>query len=118
MNFDFENMKVKTKNALNKAGTITGEALINIGEFVKDNPEASTLIAGALGVGLKEYGKMKRSSDRRREESLKDRRFYDHSTGHSYITKREPTNSERREIDRRRRMGESYGDILYSMRLL
>ena len=54
----------------------------------------------------------------RKEESLKDLYCYDRSLGHYWRLKRELTNKEWLEIDRRKNNGERLSDILAQMKVL
>lgn len=54
----------------------------------------------------------------RKEETLKDLYCYDRSLGHYWKLRRELTNKEWLEIDRRKKNGERLSDILAEMRVL
>lgn len=54
----------------------------------------------------------------RKEETLKDLYCYDRSLGHYWRLKRELSNKEWLEVDRRKRNGERLSDILAQMKVL
>lgn len=87
--------------------------------FCKEHP-AESLAAATAGVGGL-MGLIKRH-DRyaalRKEQELKDRYLYDRSIGKYWKMRKTPSVGEQLEIERRKRAGESMGDILSSMRLL
>lgn len=88
-------------------------------DFVTDHPTeslalATTLIGSAVGLARR----ADRKKDLREQQRLKEEYIYDRSLGSYWKTRRKLTNAEKLEIDRRRRAGESLGEILRSMRLL
>lgn len=88
-------------------------------DFVTDHPTESlalltTLIGSAVGLARR----ADRKKDLREQQRLKEEYIYDRSLGSYWKTRRKLSNSEKLEIDRRRRQGESLGEILRSMRLL
>lgn len=93
--------------------------LWQLGEWVKENPEQAATIActaiGATGVILK---KIDRNARIRREEKHRDRYIYDRSLGSYWNLRRGPTQTEKLKIERLRRQGLSYGEILTQMKLL
>lgn len=54
----------------------------------------------------------------RKQESVKNLYCYDRKLGHYWSLRRELTNDEWLEIDRRKRDGEQLSDILYDLRVL
>ena len=88
-------------------------------EFAKEHPAESLAAATAGAGGL--MGLIKRH-DRyatlRKEQELKDRYLYDRSIGKYWKMRKTPSVGEQLEIERRKRAGESMGDIMSSMRLL
>lgn len=73
-------------------------------------------IAGSiLAKGIQVLGKQ---VNLRMEERNKDRRLYDTSLGHYWELRRKLNNRDWVQINRRRNMGESLGDILDEMRVL
>lgn len=88
-------------------------------EFAKEHPAESLALATTAVGGL--FGLVKRADRNaaiRKEQELKDRYIYDRSLGKYWKTRKVPSTGEQLEIERRKRNGESMGDILSSMRLL
>ena len=88
-------------------------------EFAKEHPAESLALATATVGGL--TGLIKRAdrhSAIRKEQELKDRYIYDRSIGKYGKTRKVPSTGQQLEIERRKKNGESMGDILSSMRLL
>ena len=88
-------------------------------DFVTDHPTealalATTLIGSAVGLARR----ADRKKDLREQQRLREEYIYDRSLGSYWKTRRKLSNSEKLEIERRRRQGESLGEILRSMRLL
>lgn len=75
---------------------------------------ATTLIGSAVGLARR----ADRKKDLREQQRLREEYIYDRSLGSYWKTRRKLSNSEKLEIERRRRQGESLGEILRSMRLL
>lgn len=84
--------------------------------------EHKELVVGVVPVlitGFFEVIKIASKADAREEEKeLKELYIYDRSMGHYWKLRRRLTNSEYREIERRRAEGESMGEILEDMRVL
>ena len=72
-------------------------------------------VAGAVTTIVKVVGKR---ANLHKEEELKDLYCYDRSLGHYWRLRRELSNKEWVEIDRRKASGERLADILSEMRLL
>ena len=88
-------------------------------EFCKEHPAESFALATATVGGL--FGLVKRHDRHaaiRKEQELKDRYIYDRSIGKHWKMRKTPSTGECLEIERRKKAGESMGDILSSMRLL
>ena len=88
-------------------------------EFCKEHPAESFALATATVGGL--FGLVKRHDRHaaiRKEQELKDRYIYDRSLGKYWKTRKAPSTGQQLEIERRKKAGESMGDILSSMRLL
>lgn len=88
-------------------------------EFAKEHPAESIALATTAVGGL--FGLVKRADRHhslKKEQELKDRYIYDRSLGKYWKTRKVPSVGEQLEIERRKRNGESMGDILSSMRLL
>ena len=88
-------------------------------DFVADHPTealalGTTLIGSAVGLARR----ADRKKDLREQQRLREEYIYDRSLGSYWKTRRKLSNSEKLEIERRRRQGESLGEILRSMRLL
>ena len=95
------------------------EKLQNGKEWVMRNKElvitfTPIIIAGVTTV-VKVVGKQ---SNLRKQEELKDLYCYDRSLGHYWKLRRELSNKEWLEVDRRKKGGESLSDILESMKVL
>lgn len=88
-------------------------------QWAKENPEQAATIAvtviGAVGFIAR---KAITASELRKEMRLKDRYIYDRSLGSYWKLRRKPTQTEMLKIERMRRTGMSYGEILTSLRLL
>lgn len=88
-------------------------------EFCKEHPAESFALATTAVGGL--FGLAKRADRQhtlKKEQELKDRYIYDRSLGKYWKTRKTPTTGQQLEIERRKKNGESMGDILSSMRLL
>lgn len=88
-------------------------------DWVVRNKEVVIAAVPALIGGVFEIIKIASKADAREEEKeLKELYIYDRSMGHYWKLRRRLTNSEYREIERRKAEGESMGEILESMRVL
>ena len=72
-------------------------------------------VAGVVGWGIKNLVKAR---NQKKEELLKNNYCYDRSLGHYWKLRRELTNSEWVEIDKRKKNGERLADILDSLKVL
>ena len=94
--------------------------------WIANNPQlASVLIPGAivLGGGLikgaTSLGKAAiQNSTARQQNRVDDRKLYDPSSGFYWNLKRELNTSQKLELERRRKEGDSMGEILEDMRVL
>ena len=87
--------------------------------WCEENKELVIAAVPALIGGFFEIVKIANKAEARGEEKeLKELYIYDRSMGHYWKLRRRLTNSEYREIERRRSEGESMGEILESMRVL
>ena len=115
----FEKVKSWTKEKLEDAKVAVDMKMWQLGEWAKEHPEQAATIActaiGATGVILK---RIDRNARIRKEAALKDRYIYDRSLGSYWNLRRKPTQTERLKIERLRREGLSYGEILTRMKLL
>lgn len=88
-------------------------------QWAKEHPEQAAAViasvAGATGIVVKRIDQEVKLN---REEALKDRRIYDRSLGKFWYLKRRPTTAESLKIERMKKSGMCYGDILSSMDLL
>lgn len=88
-------------------------------EWVMKNKEAvfaaTPVVIGGLTTITKVVGKR---INLRKQEKLKDQYCYDRSLGHYWRLRRELTNKEWLEIDRRKKNGERLSDILDEMKVL
>lgn len=73
------------------------------------------VIIAAIGVLDKRIVKIIKT---RRENNLHDRYIYDHSTGFYWYCKRKLRKRDMLEIEKRRKRGEKYGEILQSLGLI
>ena len=86
--------------------------------FVRNKEAVITLtpiVIGGITTITKVVGK---HVNLHKEEALKDLYCYDRSLGHYWRLRRELTNQEWLEIDRRKKNGERLSDILSDMRVL
>ena len=88
-------------------------------EWVCANKELVTVLTPIIASGtitvIKVVGK---NINLRKAEQVKDLYCYDRSLGHYWKLRRELTNKEWLEIDRRRKNGERLADILSQMKVL
>ena len=88
-------------------------------EWIIRNKEAIIVLApvaiGGLTTIVKVVG---RRTNLNKQESIKNLYCYDRSLGHYWRLKRELSNNEWLEIDRRKRSGEKLADILEELRVL
>lgn len=100
--------KRKVRNGLNKTG-----------EWIYRNKEMviffTPIVVGGLGTLVRVVGK---SINLSKEKAVKDLYCYDRSLGHYWALRRELTNSEWVEIDKRKADGERLADILSDLRVL
>lgn len=115
----FDKIKNWVEDKFTEARARVSTGLWEASEWVHDHPEqAATITAiafGATGVILE---RMDRGARERREKKLQARKIYDHSLGSFWYLKRVPTTTEKIKIERLRKQGMSYGDILESMGLV
>ena len=87
--------------------------------FVTDNKELIMLfgliVLGGVTAGIKGVTKM---VNLKQEKDVKELYCYDRSLGHYWKLRRELTNSEWLEIDKRKNNGERLSDILDEMKVL
>ena len=112
IDFDKERRKQEFKEKL--------DAKIQDGKdwFIRNKECIVTLtpiVAGSLVAVVKVVGKR---ANLRKQESIKNLYCYDRSLGHYWRLRRELSNREWVEVDRRKRNGERLADILSEMRVL
>lgn len=106
------------EKAVNTKEKVDGK-LQELWQWSKTNPEQAAAVAiAALGAGVTICRRIDRGIRLRRTVALKERYIYDHWLGSYWKLRRKPTQSERLKIERLRRSGLSYGDILTRLRLL
>jgi hypothetical protein len=95
------------------------EKIQNGKEWIIRNKETvitlTPVVVGGITTVAKVVGKR---INLRKQESLKDLYCYDRSLGHYWRLRRELSNQEWLEVDRRKRHGERLADILSDMRVL
>lgn len=95
------------------------EKIQNGKEWIIRNKETvitlTPVVVGGITTVAKVVGKR---INLRKQESLKDLYCYDRSLGHYWRLRRELSNQEWIEVDRRKRNGERLADILSDMRVL
>lgn len=92
---------------------------MEVKNWARKNPEQATIVLGAVIGGAGYFGKSAlKNINLRKQEAVKVLYCYDRSLGHYWRLRRELTNREWLEIDRRKRAGEKLADILESMKVL
>lgn len=91
----------------------------DVKDYCSEHKEVVIALAPCVIGGAVEMVKViARKGNINEEKRLKDNYIYDRSAGHYYELRRKPKNSEWVQIDHRKQLGESLGDILNDMRLL
>lgn len=110
MNFSYkkQNFKRKFQSGLKKAG----EWIIRNKEFV------IILVPVAVSASTALFKAVSKNVNLSKEKAVKDLYCYDRSLGHYWALRRELTNSEWVEIDKRKANGERLADILSELRVL
>lgn len=112
---DFEKLKERIEEYKWKAKI----KLQNGKEWVVRNKEAVILLTPVFIKGVTTVVKVVgKNVNLRKEESVKNLYCYDRSLGHYWALRRELSNREWIEIDRRKRNGERLADILAELRVL
>ena len=93
---------------------------INSGkQFIVRNKETIITLTPVVITGITTVSKVvNKRINLRKEENLKDLYCYDRSLGHYWKLKRELTNDEWLEIDKRKKNGERLSDILDELKVL
>lgn len=90
-----------------------------IKSWCKENPESAIVIFSSAAGVIGYFGKAAiKHVNLNKQEQIKTHYCYDRSLGHYWSLKRELTNREWLEIDKRKRDGEKMADILDSMKVL
>ena len=86
-------------------------------KFLKDNPQlpAAAFTGRATYQAVKKHNRIKRQE---KQEKAKRTRIYDRSSGNYWHLKKELTNKQWLEVNKRKKAGEKTGDILKSMKVL
>lgn len=91
----------------------------NVGNWIYDNKDMIMVFGpvtiGAVTTGIKVIGK---NVNLRKEKNMKNLYCYDRSLGHYWALRRELTNSEWVQIDKRKNNGERLADILDELKVL
>lgn len=112
-------IKDKIKEKAKKAKTELDWQTYRLEEWAKANPyEAATVGVAFLGAVVEIGRRIDRNARVRKEAMLKNRFIYDRSLGSYWKLRRVPTQSEMLKIERLRKSGMSYGDILTRLKLI
>ena len=88
-------------------------------DFMTEHKDVVIVLAPVIIGGVVKLAKIAmKTYNLGKEEELKNRYCYDRSLGHYWKLRRELTNDEWVEIERRRKNGERLGDILDEMKVL
>lgn len=111
------------KATAKKAARSASKNLKAGGKFLKENPEFTYGVAvpAAAFAGRATYQAIKKHNRNKRQdnqEKMKRTRIYDRSSGNYWRLKKELTNKQWLEVNKRKKAGEKTGDILKSMKVL
>lgn len=110
-----ENIKVKYYTVKLRVQNRTAK----IKTWAYNNPEQAAILLGAIVSGIAYFGKAAiRHINLRKQEAVKVLYCYDRSLGHYWRLKRELSNREWLEIEKRKQAGEKLANILDSMKVL
>jgi hypothetical protein len=116
---DFPKPETKTETKTEKFKRQVKEELWKAKDFVIRNKEtillAAPVVVGVVTVVVKTVGK---NVNLRKEERIKNQYCYDRSLGHYWALRRNLSNQEWTEIDRRKTSGERLADILSELKVL
>ena len=88
-------------------------------QWCMENPEIAIVVIPIIAkTGMNLVKAVSRNANLRKQESIKNLYCYDRSLGHYWSLKRELTNREWLEVDKRKKAGERLADILDSMKVL
>lgn len=111
------------KNVASRAAKSASKNLKTGTKFLKDNPQfaygvalpAAAFAGRATYQAVKKHNRIKRQE---KQEKAKRTRIYDRSSGNYWHLKKELTNKQWLEVNKRKKAGEKTGDILKSMKVL
>lgn len=107
----FKNRMLKIKQgAIEKGGLLL--------DWVIDNPGEAVAVGGLIVTGLKASQSLVVSHRHNKERRRIDYTYYDPSSGFHWDLRRKATNNDRREITRRKQLGEDTFTILNDLRLI
>lgn len=111
------------KATAKKAARSASKNLKDGGKFLKENPEFAYGVAvpTAAFAGRAAYQAIKKHNRNKRQDKMekaKRTRIYDRSSGNYWHLKKELTNKQWLEVNKRKKAGEKTGDILKSMKVL
>lgn len=113
--FKKESRRRKRKEMIDSAKKKVNETLV----WIDQNKEVLIILVPAVAGAVKFTTKTINSHvNLKKEEQLKNLYCYDRSLGHYWKLRRELTNSEWIEIDRRKKQGERLADILDELKVL
>ena len=114
MEFKKLQMKLKIQHAWNAAT----EKVKGVAQEAWNNKEVLMVVVPAVVGGLATVTKVVgKTVNNHQEQRIKDTQFYDRSLGHYLYTRRPLSQSELREVSKRKRSGETYTEIFSSMGL-
>lgn len=112
VNYKWKVFSFKVKEKLNNVR-------VNVANWVVTNKEGilfwGPMVIGGITTGVKVVGRIIRG---RQAKEVKDLYCYDNRLGHYWRLRRELSNAEWLEIDRRKNNGERLSDILASLKVL
>lgn len=111
------------KATAKKAARSASKNLKSGAKYLGDRPELAYGVAlpAAAFAGRATYQAIKKHNRNKRQdkqEKMKHTRIYDRSSGNYWHLKKELTNKQWLEVDKRKKAGEKTGDILKSMKVL
>lgn len=116
---DFRTFKQKRNSFCNKAKVTFQNGWYTVKRTVQEHPmETFGLLMAAVPGTLSCINSVIRVNQQNKERRFDMRHEYDNRTGEHWYARKDVTNNQKLEIERRYRNGESKGEILRSMRLL
>ena len=114
--------KMNKETIKNKCEELKGKAkqgAVNAAYWARDNKEILAVVLPIAFGGLKIVSKIAvNHSKTKGEKEVKELYCYDRSLGHYWRLKRDLSNKEWLDVDRRKRSGESLSEILSEMKVL